>query len=400
VADSLFSTVEPAPADPILGLTEAFRGDDNPNKVNLTVGVYQDETGTTPVLNCVRKAEERLAQAGNSKGYLSIDGDPGFGQRVRKLLFGDDHQHVSSGAAVTLQTPGGTGALRVAGEFLRKIGGSKIYMSKPTWANHRSVFTAAGLDVGEYSYLDGGNRWLNFPAMIEDLENLAAGSVILLHACCHNPSGSDPNGEQWEQVAETLSTRGIIPLVDFAYQGFGDGLNEDAAGLRTLAARCPEMLVCSSYSKNFGLYCERVGALTLVANDTTAAKHSLSQAKLCVRANYSNPPRHGAAIVSTILQDEELTSQWECELATMRNRIRSMREKLIAGLAESCPSQDFTHISSQRGMFSFSGLNAMQVDELREKYSIYIVRSGRINVAGLNDNNIGTLCKAVGEVAG
>ena len=398
MSDSIFSDVEAAPADPILGLAEAFRADDSPNKINLTVGVYKDEHGNTPILNCVKQAEEKLATVGASKSYLSIDGDPGYGSNVRGLLFGDDHPHVSSGSAVTIQTPGGTGALRVAGDFLKKIGVGTVHMSKPTWANHRSVFTASGLDVAEYSYLDAAGRWLNFPAMIEDLENLDNGSVVLLHACCHNPSGADPSAEQWQQIGETCAAKNLVPLVDFAYQGFGNGLQEDAAGLRTLAKHCPEMLICSSYSKNFGLYCERIGALTLVAKDSTAAANSLSQAKLCVRANYSNPPRHGAAIVSTILQDDPLRAEWESELATMRNRINSMRDKLVAGLAEHCSAQDFSHIEPQRGMFSFSGLNAMQVDELREKFSIYVVRSGRINVAGLNDSNVETLCKAIRDV--
>ncbi len=395
----MFEQLQPAPPDPILGLTEAFRKDERPGKINLSVGVYKDENGTTPILATVKEAERRLLEKETSKSYLAIDGIREYGQLVRELLWGPDHEVVQTGRAVTLQTPGGTGALRVAGDFLHQMfPQARVWCSQPTWANHKGVFQAAGMSVETYPYLDAQANRLDLEGMLQALRSASPGDVVCLHACCHNPTGIDPTLEQWRQIADTIYERGLLPLVDFAYQGFAQGLDEDAAGLRELTRPGQELIVCSSFSKNFGLYCERVGALTLVAADSQTAEVALSQLKICVRRNYSNPPFHGGGIVTTVLQDPELRAQWEQEVAGMRNRINRMRELFADTMAQKTSARDFSFIKNQRGMFSMSGLTPEQVDELREKHAIYIVRSGRINVAGMTEENMERLCDAIASV--
>ena len=396
----MFETLEMAPPDAILGLTEAFRQDPNPNKINLTVGVYQDATGKTPVLASVKAAERQLLEQQRSKGYLAIDGLPELGTLTRGLLFGSGHEILDSGRAVTVQSPGGTGALRVAADLLKqKLGQARIWCSKPTWANHPKVFAAADRQVESYEYINASATQLDFAALIDSLEKIPHGDVVLLHACCHNPTGIDPTREQWKQIADVVHRRRLLPLIDFAYQGFGQGLEQDAQGLRELVRPGTEALICSSFSKNFGLYCERVGALTIVATSDTAAKAALSHAKTCVRTNYSNPPQHGAAVVATILKDPALRSQWETELAEMRDRIAAMRRRFVETMKEKAPQHDFSFIARQCGMFSYSCLTPVQVDELRTKHSVYIVVSGgRINVAGMTEKNLEPLCDAIGAV--
>lgn len=391
----MFEQLEAAPPDPILGLTAAFVEDANPDKLNLGVGVYCDGEGKTPVLASVVEAERRLLDRGESKTYLPIDGSPEYGRVVRQLLFGAE----VDGRAVTVQAPGGTGALRVAGDFLHQLyPQARLWLSAPTWANHPKVFQAAGLETAEYAYFDTENNGLDFEAMLASVEKIPAGDVILLHGCCHNPTGVDPDAEQWQRLGQALADGGVIPLVDFAYQGLGDGLDEDAEGLRILCRSVPECLMASSFSKNFGLYKERVGALTVQAASPDAAAAVLSHLKVCIRTNFSNPPAHGAAIVTIVLQDPDLRRTWDGEVAAMRERINGMRRTLVAKLAESGVTGDFSFIERQRGMFSFSGLNADQVARLREEYAIYIVGSGRINVAGITDRSIDHLCDAIAAV--
>jgi aspartate aminotransferase len=396
----LFDTLDMAPPDAILGLSEAFRKDPNPNKINLSVGVYQDAGGRTPILRCVKEAERRILAEEKSKGYLAIDGLAEYDRRVPELLFDADHEILASGRAATVQAPGGTGALRVAADFIKaKFPQAKVWVSKPTWANHPNIFKAAGQQVETYAYIDADGKGLDFAAMLAALNKIPAGDVVLLHACCHNPSGIDPTLDQWRQIADVAQQRGFLPLVDFAYQGFGEGLTEDAAGLRELARAGQELLVCSSFSKNFGLYCERVGALTIVAGSSNAAAAALSHVKTCVRVNYSNPPQHGAAIVATVLGDAQLRSEWEHELADMRKRIHDMRKLFVSTMKAKAPGRDFSFIADQRGMFSFSGLTPVQVDELRTKHSIYVVGAGgRINVAGMTEVNMDQLCAAIASV--
>jgi aspartate/tyrosine/aromatic aminotransferase len=393
---SLFESISAAPADPILGLTEAFRNDPNPNKINLSVGVYQDSTGKTPVLASVKAAEQALLTSETAKSYLPIDGAAEYGQCVKELMFGADHEVLSTGRAATSHTPGGTGALRVAGDFIRhNLPEASIWVSKPTWPNHPKVFAAAGVPIKEYPYHDAAAGGLGLEAMLSELAKIPTGDVVLLHGCCHNPTGVDPTPAHWKQIAAVLSERNLLPLVDFAYQGFAEGLREDTAALEAIVTPGREALVCSSFSKNFGLYRERVGALTLIAEDAEAARRVQSQVKSVIRANYSNPPSHGAAIVTTILQDAELRSQWEQELAAMRARIAGMRRQFVETMAAKGASRDFSFLTGQRGMFSFSGLTPDQVQTLREKTAIYIVGSGRINVAGMTESNMDRLCEAI-----
>jgi aspartate/tyrosine/aromatic aminotransferase len=396
----MFEHISPAPPDSILGLGEAFKRDPNPKKINLSVGVYKDARGNTPVLASVKEAERRLLEAEKTKNYLSIEGLPDYGKYVRELLFGPNHEIVTSGRAATAQTPGGTGSLRVAADFLKKqLPMAKVWMTKPTWANHPAIFQAAGFAVEQYPYIDAAGRSLDFGAMLEGLKQVAPGDIVLLHACCHNPTGIDPTLAQWNQIGDVLAERGALPLVDFAYQGFGDGLQEDAAGLRELARPGKELLVCSSFSKNFGLYSERVGALTLVATSPESAEAALSHVRIAIRVNYSNPPQHGAAVVATVLGTPELRKQWESELADMRSRINGMRRLFVDTMKKKAPQNDFSFLSTQKGMFSFSGLTPMQVDELKTKHALYIVVSGgRINVAGMTEENMDQLTTAITSV--
>jgi len=392
----MFENVAPAPPDPILGLSETFQRDPTPGKINLSIGVYKDAAGRTPVLASVKAAEERLLSGETSKGYLSIEGSPEYAARVQELLFGAGHEAMVSKRVVTAHTPGGTGGLRVAADLLRKIAPqASVWMSDPTWPNHPSIFQAAGIAVRTYPYFDAATNSLAIDRLLAALEQIPAGDVVLLHGCCHNPTGVDPTAGQWGKIAEVVARRGLFPLLDFAYQGFANGLREDAAGLETLCQPGRELLVASSFSKNFGLYNERVGALSIVAKTPESAAAALSHLKVCVRVNYSNPPAHGAAIVSTILGDAALRAEWETELAEMRNRINGMRKLFAEKLTGRGFDRDLSFITQQRGMFSFSGLTPSQVEALKKEHAIYIVGSGRINVAGITADNIDRLCDAI-----
>jgi aspartate aminotransferase len=395
----MFNAIQAAPPDAILGLTEAFRNDPNADKINLTVGVYKDEQGQTPILKSVKTAEAKLLEGESSKGYLPIGGLGEFCDLTQTLYFGDNHEVVSSKRAVTFQTPGGTGALRVAADFVHQnFPSASIWCSIPTWPNHPKVFQAAGVNVETYAYFDAASHGVNIDGMLDAIRAIPAGDVVCLHACCHNPTGADPTAEQWKQIADVVYERGLLPFLDFAYLGFGDGIESDRAALMEFARPGAELLVASSYSKNFGLYCERVGALTVMTVDSGSAKTVASQFKATIRTNYSNPPSHGALIVREILLDNALRGQWDGELAEMRERINGMRTLFTQTMAERLPDRDFSFIQRQRGMFSYTGLTAEQVDTLREKYSIYIVRDGRINVAGINPTNVGPLCDAISSV--
>jgi aspartate/tyrosine/aromatic aminotransferase len=399
----MFDKLTPAPPDAILGLTEAFKKDTNPKKINLGVGVYKDAQGRTPVLASVKRAEERLLQDEATKSYLEIDGSPAYAAAVQELLFGRDHEVLAQKRVVTAQAPGGTGALRVAADFIaRTSSGVSVWLSDPTWPNHPNIFRAAGLEVKTYPYFEAALNGVNFDKMMATLSQIPEGDVVVLHGCCHNPTGSDLSGEQWRRIAEIVAVRKLMPLIDFAYQGFADGLLKDAAGLLAMtqgaAGRSSELLVASSFSKNFGLYNERVGALTLVAANERVAQTALSHIKQAIRANYSNPPAHGAAIVTAVLTDPALRIQWEQEVSEMRDRINLMRHLFVETLNEKGVDHDFSFIARQRGMFSFSGLNADQVRALREEYAIYVVGGGRINVAGMTEDNMDYLCSAVANV--
>ncbi len=392
----MFSQLEMAPPDPILGLTEAFNQDPNPDKINLSSGVYKASDGTTPILHCVKEAERRILEREASKSYLGMAGHPQFGQVTQPLLLGADHEIVATGRARTAHTPGGTGALRVAADFIqRQLGQPTVWLSDPTWANHPKIFEAAGLKTSAYPYYDAGTHALGFEAMLDVLRQVPAGDVVVLHACCHNPTGVDPDAAQWAALAEVARETGWLPLFDTAYQGFADGLDADLAGLRAFCGHVDELLICSSYSKNFGLYNERTGAFTLVAGDAGAADRAFSHVKLAIRANYSNPPAHGGHIVLTVLEDDNLYQQWEREVGDMRARINTMRARMAQTLHATGVDRDFGFITRQRGMFSFSGLTPAQVQYLRERYAIYIVNSGRINVAGLTEDNLDRFCTAV-----
>lgn len=398
----MFKSVQPAPPDAILGLTEAFKADPRTGKINLAVGVYQDENGQTATLAAVRAAEKWLLDNEPTKSYLGIDGSPGYGKATRRLLFGEASDLVSNGRAVTTQCPGGTGALRVAGDYLAaNHKGATLWLSDPTWPNHPSIFEASGLAVKTYPYFDAKANTLAFDAMCAALSEAKAGDVVLLHGCCHNPTGVDPTAAQWKQIAHLLKDKQLLPLLDFAYQGFADGLEEDAAGLRAVLGICDEMLICSSYSKNFGLYRERVGALTVVGASAEQTAIVQSQVKVAVRRNYSSPPAHGGLVVEHILDDASLTKQWIEELAQMRGRINAMRSALKQGLDKrgvrlSARGNGF--IESQRGMFTMSGLTKDQVGKLKADHAIYIVGSGRINVAGIDASNLDKLCDAIAAV--
>ncbi|HUW59850.1 MAG TPA: amino acid aminotransferase [Candidatus Bathyarchaeia archaeon] len=395
----MFERIEMAPPDAILGLTESFKNDARPEKVNLGVGIYKDANNNTPVFVSVKKAEERLLAQEKTKGYLPIPGDPAYGQAVREMVFGNGHEIIASKRAVTMHTPGGTGALRVGGDFLKRLElAGRIWVSTPTWENHSAVFKSAGLEVAAYPYYDAATKGLAFSEMISALEKVPAGDVVLFHACCHNPTGIDPTPDQWRQLADLTRRAGFLAFFDFAYQGLGDGLEQDAAGLRQFCTAGCEMLVASSFSKNFGLYNERVGALTLVAADADAAQRAFSQLKVCVRTSYSNPPSHGGSVVTTILYDAELRPIWEGEVREMCDRINGMRSLFVETLRGLGVKQDFSFIARQKGMFSYSGLTADQVDALRDRNGIYIVRSGRINVAALTPDNIEGVCKAIAAV--
>ncbi len=395
----MFDAVKPAAPDAILGLTEAYNADDRPGKINLGVGVYKDASGKTPVLATVKEAERRLIDTEASKSYKPIDGDPAYGACVQAMLFGVDSSIVTEKRAATSHCPGGTGALRVAGDYLHANHPSAtLWLSDETWPNHPAIFTAAGLPMKRYPYFDAKANALNFDAMLDGLSKASAGDVVLLHGCCHNPTGVDLGPDQWVKVADLCAGKGLLPLLDFAYQGFAEGIEQDAVGLRALASKVSELIVCGSFSKNFGLYNERVGSLTFVAGSADTAKAVQSQVKACVRRNYSNPPAHGGAVVTTILQDQALTTQWHGELTEMRERINGVRSLFVNTLAQKGANRDFSFITQQRGMFSYSGLTKDQVGQLRDKHAVYIVGSGRINVAGMTEGNMDKLCEAIVDV--
>ncbi|EGU37676.1 aromatic amino acid aminotransferase [Vibrio ichthyoenteri ATCC 700023] len=395
----MFEKVVAAPADPILGLTEEFKKDPRAEKINLGVGIYKNEQGETPVLATVKKAEAALVETEKTKSYLTIEGTSEYGLAVQKLLFGTDAQIITDKRAKTAQAPGGTGALRVAGEFIkRQLGDVKIWISNPTWANHIGVFTAAGLETAQYSYYNAETKEKDFAAMLADLEQANAGDIVLLHGCCHNPTGIDPTADEWEVLAKLVAEKKLLPLFDFAYQGFGAGVEEDAAGLRTFAKYNKEILIASSFSKNFGLYNERVGAFTLVGENEDVAATAFSQVKAIIRSIYSNPPAHGAAVVTYILNDAGLRAEWEAEVKEMRDRIQEMRTLFVTTLKEQGVDADFSFIERQNGMFSFSGLNKDQVARLKDEFAIYIVGSGRISVAGMTKSNMLPLCQGIAAV--
>jgi aromatic-amino-acid transaminase len=396
---ALLDSVELAPRDPILGLNEQYSADTRPGKVNLGVGVYYDDNGRIPLLGAVRKAEVARIEAAAARGYLPIEGIPGYNKGAQALLLGADSTLTAEGRVLTAQALGGTGALKIGADFLRQLlPSSKAYISDPSWENHRALFERAGFPVETYAYYDAASRGLNFDGMLAGLKNMPARSVVVLHACCHNPTGVDPTPAQWKQIAEVVKERDLVPFLDIAYQGFGAGLHEDAEVVRLFAALNVTVFVSSSFSKSFSLYGERVGALTVIAGDKDEAARVLSQLKRVIRTNYSNPPTHGGTIVSSVLNDPELFKLWEQELAGMRDRIRLMRSQLVEKIKAQGVKQDFSFVIQQRGMFSYSGLNAGQVERLRDEHAIYAVSSGRICVAALNSGNIDYVAKSIAAV--
>ncbi len=394
----MWKTIQPAPPDSILGLTEEFKKDQNPEKVNLGVGVYKDDEGNTPVLRCVKAAEKKLLETEKSKSYLPISGDPAYAAAVQRLILGEGSEVISSARAVTVHAPGGTGALRVGADLIHKFTPkAKVWVSSPTWANHNGIFGAAGFEIERYSYYNPASKGLDFDALFSDLGKIPAGDVVVLHTCCHNPSGVDLDTDQWKEVAALAARNGWIPFLDFAYQGFGDGVNEDRFAVEQFAAAGIDCYVASSFSKNFGLYNERTGAMTVITPSADEATTAMSHLKTVVRTNYSNPPAHGGLVASMILNSPDLHAMWLEELAEMRNRIVNMRRSLVEGLGKQGVEGDFSFIEKQRGMFSFSGWSDEVVSQLRQEKSIYIVGGGRINLAGLTSSNIEQVCAAVAE---
>jgi aromatic-amino-acid transaminase len=399
---SLFTAVEMAPRDPILGLNEQFAADTNPNKVNLGVGVYYDEHGKLPLLECVKAAEQAMAEAAKPRGYLPIDGIAAYDAAVQSLVFGADSALVKGKRVATVQALGGTGGLRVGADLLKQLNPSaKVLISAPSWENHRALFTRAGFEVSEYAYYDAKLRnegGIDFAGMKAALNAAPAGTVVVLHACCHNPTGYDLTPAQWDEVVAIVRGRGLVPFLDMAYQGFGAGIAEDGAAVAKFVASGGDLLVATSFSKSFSLYGERVGALSVVCASADEAARVLSQLKIIIRTNYSNPPTHGAQIVATVLSTPALRAQWEGELAGMRERIKAMRGALVAKLAACGVKQDFGFIARQTGMFSYSGLSAAQMQRLRSEFGIYGVDSGRICVAALNPKNLDAVVAAIAKV--
>ena len=394
----MFSKLTKLPADPILGLSVKFKADTNPNKIDLGAGIYKDENGHTPVLSCVKAAEKFRLENESTKAYLSSAGSVQFNEKMTSLILGD-HKVISEDRVRTISTPGGTGALRTAGEFIKACTpGTTIWVSNPTWANHQGVFTAAGLNVKTYPYYDYENNCLDFEGMLAALKQVSKDDAVLLHACCHNPSGMDLSKEQWQQIADVAKQVGFMPVVDMAYQGFGQDLDTDAYGLRLMADTVEQMIICSSCSKNFGLYRERIGACSIIGKNSISADIINSVLLSVVRVNYSMPPAHGAAIVETILNSNELTTQWHGELKEMRDRINGMRQLLVNQLTANGVTRDFSFITKQNGMFSFLGIDKSQVQQLQDDYSIYIVGSSRISLAGISPVNVDYLTKSIAKV--
>ena len=396
---SLFSAVEMAPRDPILGLNEAFNADTRTSKVNLGVGVYCNEEGRIPLLRAVVEAETiRVAQHA-SRGYLPIDGIAAYDQAVQKLLFGAESPLLAAGRVITTQAVGGTGALKIGADFLKQLQpGAVVAISDPSWENHRALFETAGFPVQNYRYYDAASHDVNRAGMLEDLNALPTGSVVVLHACCHNPTGVDLTAADWQNVLDVVKAKGLIPFLDMAYQGFGDGIDEDAAAVRLFAESGLSFFVSSSFSKSFSLYGERVGALSVITQSKDESARVLSQVKRVIRTNYSNPPTHGATIAAAVLNSPELRAMWEEELAEMRLRIRGMRLQMVELLSKKAPGRDFSFVARQRGMFSYSGLTVEQVARLRTEFGIYALDTGRICVASLNQRNIEAVTDAIVQV--
>lgn len=399
MTSSVFAAVPMAPRDPILGVTETFNADPNPKKVNLGVGVYTDDGGKVPLLECVRRAEQQLVASALPRSYLPIDGLAAYDRAVQSLVLGADSAAIRDKRAVTIQALGGTGGLKIGADFLRRIApDAQVWISDPSWENHRALFEGAGFTVNTYPYYLAQTHGLDFPGMVGALESMPAGSIVVLHACCHNPTGVDLSADQWAKVIDVVSKRNLIPFLDIAYQGFGDGIDADATAVRRFEAAGGPLFISNSFSKSFSLYGERVGALTVVAGSGEEAARLLSQLKRVVRTNYSNPPTHGGKVVATVLESPELRSLWEQELAGMRDRIRTMRSALVDKLRAQVPQANFEFVKQQRGMFSYSGLTKAQVQRLRDEFSVYAIDTGRICVAALNTKNIDHVATAVATV--
>ena len=396
---SIFSAVELAPRDPILGLSEAFNTDVRTTKVNLGIGVYFDDNGKIPLLDAVKAAEKARLESMPSRGYQPIDGIVAYNRAVQILLFGKESPLLEAGRVVTAQSLGGTGALKIGADFLKRLlPNSKVYISDPSWENHRSIFENAGFPVEAYPYYEASTRSVDFPAMKSCLNTLSAGSIIVLHACCHNPTGADMSAAQWRELIDVIQSRGLVPFIDMAYQGFADGIKEDAVALDLFAASSLPFFVSTSYSKSFSLYGERVGALSIVTASKDESARVQSQVKRLIRSNYSNPPTHGAAVVGAVLADPQLRKTWETELAGMRDRIRAMRTSLVDKLNTKGITQDYSFILKQRGMFSYTGLSVQQVARLQSEFGVYAVSTGRICVAALNTKNIDYVVEAIAAV--
>lgn len=396
---SLFSAVELAPRDPILGLNEAFGADSRPTKVNLGVGVYFNEEGKIPLLRAVREVEKARVEAALPRGYLPIEGIAAYNAAAQKMLLGENSPLFAAGRVVTAEALGGTGALKIGADFLKRLNpAAKVAISDPSWENHRALFEAAGFEVVSYPYYDGATHGVNFSAMLDALNSYAAGTIVVLHACCHNPTGVDLSEAQWKQIVEVVKARGLVPFLDIAYQGFGDGIDADAFAVRLFAAAEVNAFVSSSFSKSFSLYGERVGALSIITGSKEEATRVLSQLKRVIRTNYSNPPTHGGSIVAAVLTTPALRATWEQELGEMRDRIRALRNGLVERLKAAGVDRDFSFVNAQRGMFSYSGLTAAQVDRLRDEFGIYAVSTGRICVAALNTRNLDVVANAIAQV--
>ena len=397
----MFSHVEPFAGDPILSLNEDFQKDPRAHKINLSIGIYFDDAGRIPVLESVKRAEAKVVAEGGPKPYLPIEGAANFRAAVQALLFGADHEAVKSGRVATIQSVGSSGGLKVGADFIaRWFPGSGVWVSDPTWDNHRSMFEGAGLAVQSYPYYDAKTGGVRFADMLAALDTLPAKSIVLLHACCHNPTGVDLTRAQWDELIPLLKRRNLIPYLDLAYQGFGDGIAEDAYAIRAIAAAGLPAFVANSFSKSMSVYGERAGALSVVCPDAKQAALVLGQLKFTVRRNYSSPPIHGGQIVARVLTDPELRPLWESELAAMRTRMLAMRQTLHGVLSAKLPGRDFGYFLSQRGMFSYTGLSAAQVDRLREEFAVYLIRSGRLCVAGLNKGNVEATAQAIAAVMG
>ena len=395
----LFAAIEMAPRDPILGITEAFNADQHPEKTNLGVGVYYDDNGKVPLLGCVQKAESLLMEKLAPRTYLPIEGLAAYDKAVQELVFGANSEVVTSKRAITAQAIGGTGALKLGADFLKRFSpNAQVYISDPSWENHRALFESAGFVVNNYPYYDTTTKGVNFDGMLASLQSMPAGSIVLLHACCHNPTGADLSDQQWAQVIQVASERGLVPFLDMAYQGFGDGINEDGKVVGMFAAAGGPLFVSNSFSKSFSLYGERVGALSIVAANSEEAARLMSQLKRVIRTNYSNPPMHGGQVVAMALATPELRKLWEEELAGMRVRIKAMRQALVDKLKAKAPQHNFDFVIQQRGMFSYSGLTKAQVERLKTEFSIYAVDTGRICVAALNSRNIDRVVDAIAKV--